>query len=196
MAQVGNIDTSLHAARKCWLTDGETTICGVWGSGTSINIVANWESPFSGMTPGQVKPITGALLQAITGKSLLTAQNSRQTWVSNEPTQISLEMKFYALQDPVTEVMEPLRQLEMLIAPGVKSYIGMGEIAKGLTLTIARRRMYDNLVLKSVSVPFDTEVNSNGDFVRATVTLELSTLTMMTKDMLSNDHQGFWGVIQ
>lgn len=192
MAQIGNNDTSLSPARKCWLTDGETTICGVWGSGTSINIVANWESPFTGMTPGQVKEKLGAFFQAASGGSLFTVQNSRQTWVSNEPTQITLEMKFYALEDPVTEVMDPLRYLEKFIAPGVKAYWGWGEIAKGLTLTIARKRMYDNLVLKSVSVPFDTEVNSSGDFVRATVTLELSTLTMVSKDMLEAG-MGFWG---
>lgn len=187
--QYGNIDTRLSDARKCWLTDDSTaTICGVYGPGTTVSVHANWEQPFTGMTPGKIREGLAALGQQVTGATLLTAQNTRQTWTNNEPTAINLELLLYALQDPVAEVMMPLQILEQFISPDAASFIGKGNIAKSLALDIGRRIIYDHLVFKSLSVPFDKEVDSQGNLVRATVTLELSTITMVTKDMLK---QGF-----
>ena len=182
---IGNIDSRLHYSRKCWLSDGETTIVGVYGPGTSLDINANWKQPFEGMTPGQVMEVIGALTQATTDNTLVNAQNTRQTWVNNSPSQLNLELQLYALQDPDMEVMQPLHALEMFIAPDVGAFLGgIGQIAKSLTLNIGRMVIYDKLVLNSVSMPFDKETDSGGRFVRATVSLQLSTITMITKDML------------
>ncbi|MBQ7609115.1 MAG: hypothetical protein IJU76_14290 [Desulfovibrionaceae bacterium] len=189
--QVGNADSRLHESRKCWLEDGETVVCGVYGPGTSMSITANYKQPFENILTGSNSSIgefvTGAI-QVVSGKTIVSAMNTRQIWENNSPTQFTLEMQLYALRDPETEVMAALRALETFIAPDASSFKGVGNVAKPLQLSIGRRIIYQFLVLNSISIPFDKETDSKGRFVRATVNLELSTLTMVTKDMLKSGY--------
>lgn len=183
------MDRRLHDSRKCWISDGDTTICGVYGPGTSLEITANWKQPFEEMTPGAALKNLAAAGQAATGMTLVKAINSRQTWDSNSPTQLSVELQLYALQDPDLEVMQPLAALENFIAPDVDGFLGgFGQIAKALQLNIGRMAIYQFLVLNSISVPFDKETDSKGRFVRCSVNLALSTMTMVTKDMLKKGY--------
>lgn len=186
---IGNIDKRLHDSRKVWISDGETAIAGVYGPGTSVEITANWQQPFEEMTPGKAMKTLGAVGQAATGMTLVKAINSRQTWDSNSPTQLAVELQLYALKDPDLEVMQPLAALENFIAPDVDQFIGgLGEIAKALQVDIGRMAIYQMLVLNSVSIPFDKETDSQGRFVRCAVNLQFSTLTMVTKDMLKKGY--------
>ena len=130
----------------------------------------------------------GAVGQAVTGATMIKAFNTRQIWTGNSPTQFNLELMLYALQDPEVEVMQPLRALEYFIAPDVDMFWGIGQISRALQLNIGRRVIYQYLVLNSVSVPFDKEMDSQGRFVRCTVNLSLSTMTMVTKDMLKKGY--------
>lgn len=186
---IGNQDRRLHQSRKCWISDGKTTICGVYGSGTSMEITANWTMPFESMTPGSKFEAGASLIQATTGMTMVKALNTMQVWQGNAPTQFTVELQLYALQDPDIEVMRPLRALEAFIAPDVSSFIGMaGDIAKKIDLDIGRMCIYKELVLNSVSVPFDKETDSKGRFVRCSVNLSLSSMTMMTKDLLKKEN--------
>ncbi len=47
-----------------------------------------------------------------------------------------------------------------------------------------------DMVINSISLPFDKEVDSAGNFVRATVNLQLSTLTMVDRQMLNSGDYG------
>lgn len=186
---VGNTDFRLSDARKCWISDGETTVAGVYGPGTSVEITANWTQPFEDMTPGSALRAGGAALQIITGGStLVKAFNTRQVWQGNSPTQFNVELMLYALRDPEIEVMQPVRALEYFIAPDVDMYWGIGQISKALQLNIGRRVIYQYLVLNSISEPFDKEMDSKGRFVRCTLNLTMSTMTMVTKDMLKKGY--------
>ena len=185
---IGNTDFRLADARKCWLSDGETTIAGVYGPGTSIEISAEWTQPLEDLTPGSAMRTASAVGQAVTGATMIKAFNTRQIWQGNSPTQFNLELMLYALQDPEVEVMQPLRGLEYFIAPDVDMFWGIGQISRALQLNIGRRVIYQYLVLNSVSVPFDKEMDSQGRFVRCTVNLSLSTMTMVTKDMLKKGY--------
>lgn len=186
---IGNSDVRLHDSRKVWISDGDTTICGVYGPGTSLEITANWQQPFEDMTPGKALKTVGAGLQAMTNQTFVKAINSRQTWDSNSPSQLTVELQLYALRDPDIEVMQPLSALENFIAPDIDKFIGgPGEIAKALQVDIGRMAIYQMLVLNSVSIPFDKETDSQGRFVRCTVNLTLSTLTLITKDMLKKGY--------
>ncbi len=182
---IGNIDTRLHTSRKAWLSDGETTVCGVYGPGTSMEIVATYNQPFEELTPSAItgNVIAGAA-QVVSNKTMVSAMNTRLVWEKNDPTKFNLELQLYALKDTEKEVMEPLRALENFIAPDAAAFIGVGNIAKPLTLSIGRKIIYNYLVLESISIPFDKETDSKGNFVRATVNLTLSTITMVTKAML------------
>lgn len=186
---IGNSDSRLHFSRKCWLTDGTTTIAGVYGPGTSLEITSNWTMPFETMTPGQNMQTAGGLIQSRTGLTMVKTLNTQQVWQGNSPTQFNLELQLYALHDPDLEVMQPLRALEDFIAPDVDDFsLALGSIAKALQLNIGRMSLYQFLVLNSVSIPFDKETDLKGRFVRCTVNLALSTMTMISKDMLKKGY--------
>lgn len=185
---IGNADPRLADARKCWISDGETTIAGVYGPGTSVEISAEWIQPFEDMTPGSAMRTAAAGVQVWTGATMIKAINTRQTWKGNSPTQFNVELMLYALQDPELEVMQPLRALEYFIAPDVDMYWGIGKISRALQLNIGRKVIYQYLVLNSISMPFDKEMDSRGRFVRCTVNLSMSTMTMITTDMLKKGY--------
>lgn len=187
---LGNTDKRLSDARKIWIADDQTTIVGAYGPGTSMEITANWMSPFEAATLGNTPLRTGAaFIQTVTGMSLVTTLNTRQAWEGNEPTRFNVELMLYALRDPDLEVMQPLRALEYMIAPDVNDFWGVGgKIAKALQLNVANRIIYQYLVLENLSAPFDKEMDSQGRFVRCTVNLTLSTLTMVSKQMLKKGY--------
>ena len=187
---IGNTDKRLSDARKIWIADDQTTIVGAYGPGTSMEITANWMSPFEAATLGNTPLRTGAaFIQTVTGMSLITTLNTRQAWEGNEPTRFNVELMLYALRDPDLEVMQPLRALEYMIAPDVNDFWGVGgKIAKALQLNVANRIIYQYLVLENISDPFDKEMDSQGRFVRCTVNLTLSTLTMVSKQMLKKGY--------
>ena len=183
---IGNADQRLADARKFWLQEeGGTTICAAFDTAT-LSVSANWETPFEGMTPGGVMPTIGGVLQAATGSTMQSTISTTQVWKGNQPVEIEAELMFYALRDPVAEVMKPLHCLELLIAPDTGSLIG--SIAKPLTLKIGKAAIYTNLILTSVSIPFDKEVDSKGRFVRAKVNVNLRTKTMLDKDLLKKEN--------
>lgn len=183
---IGNADQRLADARKFWLQEeGGTTICAAFDT-ASLSVSANWESPFEGMTPGGVFSTAGGILQAATGSTLTKTVNTVQVWKGNQPVEIEAELMFYALRDPVAEVMKPLHCLELLIAPDTSGIIG--SIQKPLTLKIGKAAIYTNLILTSVSMPFDKETDSKGNFVRAKVNVNLRTKTMLDKDLLKKEN--------
>lgn len=188
---IGNRDHRLSDTRKIWIADDSTTIIGVYGQGTSMEITANWAKNLENMTPGDKMPVAGAIAQGLSGgKTLIGNWNTLQTWNGNEPTQFNVELILYALEDPDIEVMQPLSALEYMIAPDTGSFLSGvgGNISKAFQINIGNRVLYQNLVLNSISVPFDKEMDSQGRFVRASVNLSLSTAKMISKDMLKQGY--------
>lgn len=186
---IGNNDPRVSDYRKCWLQgmDG-ATICGVYGPGTSREITANWITPFEGESVGGKMPAAAAgVAQTMTGMTLVQTFNTRQTWQSNQPTAFTLELVLYALEDAVAEVMKPLQQIEKWIAPDAG---GVGSIPDKVLLNIGTKVIYKDVVINSMSHPLDKEIDSQGNFVRATVNLQLSTETMVSKDMLNSGDYG------
>lgn len=183
--QVGNADNRLHASRKVWLSDGNICVCGAYGPGTNVEITANWTQPFENMQASSVMPTVSDITQYLSGKTMVTTLSTQQIWQNNSPTQITIELMLYALRDPDMEVMRPLSTLEDFIAPDANTCFGKPrEVKKALTLNMGRRHIYNPVVLNSVSVPFDKETDTQGRFVRCTVNLTLSTMTMISKEML------------
>lgn len=184
---VGNTDTRLSNHRKCWIYSPDVTVCGVFGPGTSQEIVANWSSPFENMSLGEMLQKVGGVVQAGTQTTSVCRFNTQQIWDNNRPTQFNLELKLYALRDANQEVMKPLAALEYMIAPDVSDNGGGiigGKIAAAVNLNIGTNVIYRDLCIDSISIPYDKEVDSMGNFVRCTVNVQFTTLTMITKDML------------
>lgn len=189
MGQVGNMDSNISDARKVWIESPAVTVCGLYGPGTSQEITANWEQPFENLTIGNLAGHAGGYVQAEKGMTSMTSFNTQQIWSSNRPTAFTVELKLYALSDPDLEVMKPLAALEYMIAPDTRdSWGGGGKIAEAVQLNIGRIVIYQYLVIDSISIPFDKEVDSKGRFVRCTVNVQLSTTTMVTREMLANGY--------
>ncbi len=194
---LGNNDSRVSKYRKCWLQgmDG-ATICGVYGPGTSREMTANWIQPFEGESIGGKMPAAaGGLAQTMGGMTMIHSFNSKQTWQANQPTAFTLELLLYALEDPIQEVMRPLQLLEQWFAPETMTLAGLlsmdfGRIPSLILLNIGTKVMYKDMVINSISLPFDKEVDSQGNFVRATVNLQLSTLTMVDRQMLNSGDYG------
>lgn len=186
---LGNNDPRVSQYRKCWIQGADgATICGVYGLGTSREITANWIMPFEGESVGgKIGAAAAGAGQVVTGMTLVQTLNTRQTWQANQPTSFTLELILYALEDAVQEVMKPLQQLEKWIAPDAG---GMGSPPDPVLLNIGTKAIYKDVVINSMSHPLDKEVDSQGNFVRATVMLQLSTLTMVSKDMLNSGGYG------
>ena len=184
---VGNTDTRISNHRKCWIYSPDVTVCGIYGPGTSQEIVANWSSPFENSTLGEMFQKVGGLIQAEKQMTSVTRFNTQQIWDNNRPTQFNLELKLYALRDANLEVMKPLAALEWMISTDVSvdggGSIG-GKIAAAVNLNIGTKVIYRDLCIDSISIPYDKEVDSQGNFVRCTVNVQFTTLTMITKDML------------
>lgn len=186
---IGNTDKRLSDARKVWISDGTTTIVGAYGPGTTMDINANWTMPFTEMSLGNMFPKAGDIAQAMTEQTMMKTMNTKQVWQYNEPTRFNVELLLYALRDPDLEVMQPLHALELFIAPDVGEFLsGAGRIAKALQINFGNKIIYQYLILDTISAPFEKEVDSNGNFVRATVNLTFATATMVSKAMLKQGY--------
>lgn len=185
MEGIGNRDTRISQFRKCWIQGSEATVVGVWGPSTSKELTANWTSPFEGESIGNKIPLAGGVAQAATDMTSVTTLNSRQVWEGNRPTTFNIELKLYALEDPDSEVMEPIRALEFMSAPDVNDMQPAGgRIPDRVCVNIGTRNIFTDMVIDSISQPYDKEIDSLGRFVRATLNVQVSTLTMISKDML------------
>ena len=183
---LGNNDPRVSPYLKTWITGLDVNgkgqaICGVTGPGTSKEITANWTSPFEGESIGNKHELAGGMMQSLTDMTLIKTLNSRQVWNGNQPTKFNLELKFYALQDVAKEVMEPIRALEMMLAPETGEHLFYGRIPGLVTLNVGRKVIYTGCVLESMSQPYDKEVWRGGGWIRCTVNLQISTVAMLNK---------------
>lgn len=83
--------------------------------------------------------------------------------------------------------MKPLSALEWMITPDVSADGGGAsgrKIAAAVNLNVGTRVIYRDPCINSISIPYGNEVDSQGSFVRCTADIQLTTLTMITKDIL------------
>lgn len=191
---LGNSDSRISDVHKIWISDGQRTICGVYGKGTSEQLAANWQMPFSDLQPGNSHPVIQGALEA-SGRELTTVANTLQTWKGDQPPALTIELLLYALSDAESEVMKPLRALQEFMAPDVDA-LWNGDIfnakakpAKSrLQILIGRKVIYQHFILKSITIPHgSTERDSSGNYVRCTVNLEVESISMIS---LSNYKKG------
>jgi hypothetical protein len=198
----GNVDSRVSPYLKAWIAqpdaESKISVCvvGLIGPGTSRSLQANWNSPFEQSNLGGMFEKAGGLLQAITKKTSITTLSSTQIWEGNRPSTFSLTLSFYAINNALKEVMEPLRELEKMMGPNIqagdpnaggvmeviRSAIPGGRIPLPVMLNIGRRMMIPNCVIETMSVPLDKERTKEGYLVRADVALSISTKVMLNKE--------------
>lgn len=180
-AITGNADTTVSDHLKAWVVGEHVGVVGLIGEGTSLEVVANWNSPFEGDSLGSLFQKPAGLVQAKTGTTSLCALASHQIWEGNQPYLFNLVLKFHAHHDPEQEVETPIRELEKMMAPDVHQIMPGGRIPKPVKINIGRKRLYDQCVLTNMSVPMDKEKDKNGNLIRAEISLQVETLEMITQ---------------
>lgn len=204
---VGNMDPTVSEHLKTWIMQDNICVCGVTGEGTTKEIAVNWDSPFEGEDVGSRASTTSSIAQVFTETTSVTTLNTRQVWKGNRPTSFSLVMVFYALADPIQEVMYPLQTLEEMASPMLNEYspvsmsgnatggkqwsmfgasLSVGRVPNLVSVCIGRKAIYPECVIESISQPLDAEVSRDGYLLRCTVQMQVSTVQVENKDVIKN----------
>jgi len=132
----------------------KATITGILQENMMIGIESIWE-PF---IPTEMYGSVDTAVQAISGGkwSLITKATSRRKWKGSTPLEISLVLKFRAVEDAFKEVVEPCRILQSLALPSE------GKDAAGLS-TIADIKKAIPFLAPPGPTPFTTEDLLNQD---------------------------------
>jgi len=198
MPVVGLQDKSISNYLKAWIQQGDMCVVGLIGPGTSRQLQANWNSPFEQSSLGSAFEKTAGLFQIVTGQTSKTTLNSTQIWEGNRPLLFNLVLMFYALSDPLQEVMLPLQELEKMaspeankvspinVMPGQETF---GRMPAPVTLNIGRTTIITDCVIESISTPLDKERNSDGLLIRAETTLTIATKSMLNQSEIAKT----WG---
>ena len=197
MPVVGLQDKSISNYLKAWIQQDDTCVVGLIGPGTSRQLQANWNSPFEQSSVGSAFEKTAGLFQIVTGQTSKTTLNSTQIWEGNRPLLFNLVLMFYALSDPLQEVMLPLQELEKMASPEVNkvSPINLlndrtfGRMPAPVSLNIGRTTIITDCVIESISTPLDKERNSDGLLIRAETTLSIQTKSMLNQSEIAKT----WG---
>jgi hypothetical protein len=182
MGAIGNADRDVSDHLKAFIEGGADMVVGLIGDGTSMEVVANWNSPFEGDSLGSLFAKPAGVIQAGTGMTSLTALASHQVWEGNQPYLFNLVLKFYALADAYAEVEAPIVALEKMMAPDISRITPGGRIPEPVTVNIGRRTIFLDCVLKSMSVPLDKERDQAGNLIRCEVNLQIETIEMVTRN--------------
>jgi hypothetical protein len=181
------------------------TVIGYIGTGTTRQLQSNWQSPFEQANVGSLLSKTAGVLQTFIGATSITTFSSTQVWDGNRPLSFNLNLVFIAMSDPKNEVMEPLRLLEEFASPELKNLMpvdsddvlvklgkvfgggGKEEDATGripgmVNLNIGDRMLIPDCVIENITTPLDKERDSNGNLLRAEVSLSIATKTMLNRD--------------
>jgi len=182
---------------KIWISQGQTCVVGYIGEGTTREIVSNWNMPFADTSLEAKFQKTGAVMQAITDKTLLTKLNSMQVWSGNQPYTFNVVMKLRALckdtsNSPIYDrfVEKAIEALELFMAPNLLDYGAIFAPIDGLlntrvpqpvNINIARKVILTDCIIRSLSSNYDKEKDKRGYLLRADVSLHIETLSALTK---------------
>lgn len=139
-----------------------------------------------------------ALLKSA-GRTGITKLNSTQIFTGNSPVKLSLTLHFRALVNPITEVRDPILQLEEWALPqllatnsllaGSLKYGDKQGIMETLLPSLAPQIIgmkygdstYEPMVISSISKPFTNPRSEKGVIVSQSIQISLETLTSIDR---------------
>lgn len=179
---VGNSDNSVSPHLKAWLVQDNICVCGVIGEGSSLTLANNYESPFEQDSAGSVFEKVGGLLQTTTGLTSKTTLNSAQVWNGTQPLELTLNLELYSLSDPKSEVEDAIHHLKKFASPEIHEILPMGRIPQTTSVSIGRNFIYPEMLISSITEPFDELRDSNGHRIKAKISLVLETPRTINKN--------------
>ena len=188
---VGATGSEISEFHKIWIIQDKDCVVGYLGEGTSREIVSNWDAPFADSSLESKFRVAGGLVQMERGYTSLTKTHSRQVWTGNQPYTFNLVMKFRAFTDALTEVEDAIETLESFMAPDlVAGGLSVGDIIMPslnsraplpVQINFGRKQLLSDCCIRSMSTPYDKEKDKNGNLIRADVSLQVETLTSITR---------------
>lgn len=187
----------------CWIKQGNATVVGILGQGSSRSLMAQWTAPMENPDIGLgITDYAKGTAQAMSGATAITTFSTTQVWSGNSPMKFNLVLDFFAIDDAVSQVMRPLEWLEQFASPQVNGWSpfdptnwkaggsgnATGRIPQRVTLDIGRKMIIPECVIENVSIPLDKERDSSGNLIRAQVTIDVQTLCMLNRDIVSKTY--------
>lgn len=178
------------------------TITGILQKDFSLELNSEWEN----FMPSIAKELDGAFqaVNALFGKSqsLINPITSRRMWKGTTPLKLKLDFYFSAVNTVDREVIEPCLRLQRLVLPSKGDNFGIGSFSLPLLtppgpsplnpeqgdqikITIGNFLILEQVIIKSVLVTYDNKLDGDGLPVNATVSLEIETYEILTKEKLS-----------
>jgi len=155
-------------------------------SGSSITTAA---AGFAGaMVPG-----VASTTQAFTGYTAQIPQLSQMFWTSSDPLTFNLNLQINAVYSAKTEVTNTIASLLALTLPSVDvvgtfrapgpSLLPGGNYGSqyNVNMAIGGNWLFPNVIIQNVSASFDVLPTVSGDYISATVHVQVSTSRMYSK---------------
>lgn len=91
------------------------TVVGILQEDITMRVESRWEY----VVPTAILDLANLAIQAVSSGrwSVITKATSRRIWQGSSPLQISLNLKFEAVEDPYREVVQPCRFLQTIALP-------------------------------------------------------------------------------
>jgi hypothetical protein len=188
---IGVNDPSVSEHLKIRIQNADGTVVGLIGEGTSRQLTANWDSPFEQDSAGAKHERLGGFIQTATGGDSggLTSKGtlqSTQVWNGNQPLTFPVVLDFYAIDDADAEVKQAVILLEKMGSPEVNQVFPMGRSPAMASLQVGRMIMYPECHIEDVNTDLDGPIDSNGNPLRATVSMTVQTKAMINGSEIAN----------
>lgn len=189
--------------------EGNLDISGNIPESYEFSLGTTWDAPFNqplselvpgnltirGRSVGQYAQAGSRALQAGTGITTHNKYLSALMWTGGSSMDLTLPFVFHAVSDPIIEVVNPMKTLMKLVAPSeISGTHGMlkapGPTVLGtvteegdiITVEIGKFLILSPVVVESVSQAFDTQFNSLGIPIAATVNVTVKSFYTVTKE--------------
>ncbi|MGC0875079.1 hypothetical protein WKG92_19585 [Pantoea agglomerans] len=173
---------------KVYITSQTSMVVGYIGEGSSASIESMWESPFAndslGGVAGAITAAAGKLAggaQAASGNTSKSDFNSLLIWEGQQPPEFNLVVDFKAEMNAKIEVMDAIMTLKQMASPELNAAMPGGRRPSPVILDIGRRLKLMDVVIRSVNYPLDSPRTQEGYFIRSTVTLQCSGMSIQNQ---------------
>jgi sRNA-binding carbon storage regulator CsrA len=167
---------------------GQVMVCGYIGEGASMSIESHWTPPFLQDNVGDASYTSklSDIAQATTGSTAKAEWNSIMNWDGIEPPQFTMPVYLKAFRDPVTEVEDAIKYLQMMQAPELNEALPLGRIPEAVIVDIGRRVKLTNMQIQNIEVPLDSPKSVDGHRTELTLQLTLQAKQMLNQSEIPN----------
>ena len=152
-----------------------------------------------------IKKAAGQTTEALTGRSLVSKFVSRRQWSGTHPLKFSLDLKFTAITNSMSEVILPCVELQRMILPSERGFLGKfflhppgpdpfyienissrssGEI---INVYIGKFMKITKVVPESVTLKYSPKFLKGGHPLEIIATVKFQTFELLTKESISKD---------